>query len=63
LKLAEEAGFPCRQPVFPRNAEGGKDSGQGDMDSCIVMTVIEAMATQSLRRPSKTEELQIKMQI
>ncbi len=53
LKLAEEAGVSLPAASISREMlRAVKTQGKGDMDSCIVMTVIEAMANTVVKAPA-----------
>jgi 3-hydroxyisobutyrate dehydrogenase-like beta-hydroxyacid dehydrogenase len=50
LKLAEEVGVSLPATSISREMlRAAKSQGKGDMDSCVVMTVIEALANTTLR--------------
>jgi len=53
LKLAEEVGVSLPATSIAREIlRAAKSQGKGDMDSCVVMTVIEALANTTVQRKS-----------
>jgi 3-hydroxyisobutyrate dehydrogenase-like beta-hydroxyacid dehydrogenase len=52
LKLAEEVGVSLPATSITREMlRAAKNQGKGEMDSCIVMTVIEALANMAVKTP------------